>query len=1094
MRTIRWLLAACLAMALAPQPAPAQEPLTVTGRVTRENGTPVASANVRIPSLNVGTVTGEDGGYRLVVPASRVRAGQQVQVVASQVGLQQQSRSITLASGASLSQDFQLGVDLLQLDAIVVTGAGTESRAERLGTARAAVSGAAVQRANESNVITALAGKAAGIQTMQASGEAGASTAIRIRGTKTFSGTSEPLIVVDGVPVSNTTRSTSYGLNGSSGTGSALSGTVATNRAADINPEDIESIEILKGPAATSIYGASAGAGGAILITTKRGQTGRTSYTLRSSLQLDEVTNTLPLQRTYGVGTAGRSPACLPGGPANCSVPSGQFFSWGPRLGAGTPTYDHSGELYETGRIWDNTLTVSGGSERTTFYLSGGSVRQDGYIVSDRDRYNRYSLRLNATHQLRDDLTLGGNVSYVQTNGHYVPRGNSINGLLLGALRTPPEFDNRDYITSDGLHRAYRFPNPQAGSELTNRGFDNPFYALNEGVNTQDVGRVFGNANAAWQPLGWLRVNYTLGVDYYGDDRLEGRPYQSAGAPVAGSVTRWQFQERIIDHNLVATADYSLGSAISGSVTAGQNLNERRLRQVYVVGNSLVAPSPLKLENTTDRSPPSDDEERRRLEGYFVQGTMDIADQLFLLGSVRNDGASTFGENSQRAWYPKGSVAWSFTRTLGMPEDVLSFGKLRMAYGESGQEPDLYLLQDFFTTAAFADFSPGAELTPILGGVPALYTNPIRGNPDIKPERIGELEAGVDLSFFRGRSDLSVTYYNSNAKDVILNLPAAPSSGYFSQSRNAGHIRNEGWEVSLNLRPYDTEAFGFDFGVNWARNRNQVISLGEGMDAPVSYPFAGASFTGSGTFAQVGEALGIFRGFDFARCGRGLTTITSGGVSHDIAGACQGKPDGALYIGSNGFPILDPNERVIGDPNPDWTGGFNAEVRVRGVRVGAFVETRQGGETLNMTKGSLYQYGTHKDTEIRDSQRTFGSDFFQGAVTGPGAGQAVTIGEGWFTGLGSLGSVRAQFMEDASITRLREVSVAYTFDQPWVSRTLGLSSIDAKIAGRNLFNWTDYTGYDPEPTVGGAVLANRGIDWFVNPLSRAWVFSVSMTR
>ena len=1091
MSKFRRLLAVCVAVALTPVALLAQEPATISGRVTRDTGAPVASAVVRLNAFNVGTITGEDGTYRLVVPASRIRAGQQVQITASQVGLASQSRTITLAPGASLAQNFQLGVDPLQLEAIVVTGAGTESRAERLGTARASVSGESVTRANETNVITALSGKVANIQTMQSSGEAGSSTAIRIRGTKTFTGTGEPLIVVDGVPVSNTTYSTSRGLNGSSGSGSALSGTVATNRAADINPEDIESVEILKGPAATSIYGASAGAGGAILITTKRGKTGRTTYTMRSSLQLDEVTKTLPMQQRFGVGTGGTSTACTA---VNCSLPTGGFFSWGPELPSGTPTYDHSAELYETGSIFDNTVSVSGGSERTTFYLSGGAVVQDGYIVGNQDDYKRYTARLNGTHQLRENLTLGGNVSYAQTAASYVPRGNSVNGLLLGALRTPPEFNNQEYLVN-GLHRSYRFPNPGAGSELMNRGFDNPFYALYEGQNTQDVGRVFGNVNAAWQALNWLRVNYTLGADYYGDDRLEGRPYQSSGSPTAGTVTRWQFSERIIDHNLLATGEYALGSSITGAVTAGQNLNETRFRQVYVVGNSLIAPTPLKLENTTDRAIPTDDEQRRRLEGYFVQGTMDIGDQLFLLASLRNDGASTFGRNYQRAWYPKGSVAWSVTRTLGVPENILTFGKLRAAYGQSGNPPAVYQLQDIYTTSTIADFSPGSELQPIIGGQAALYTNSIRGNPDLRPERISELEAGMDVSLLQGRADMSVTYYNSDSRDVILNVPLASSTGYFSQPANAGHIKNRGWEATVNLRPYTRDNLAFELGFNWARNRNQVLSLGEGNTAPVPYPFAAASFTGSSTFAEVGQPLGVFRGQDFIRCGQSADKVLVGSTVIDVAAACAGAPKGALYIAASGLPIADPDIRVIGDPNPDWTGGMNADLRIRGVRVSAFLETRQGGQTLNMTKSSLYQYGTHKDTEIRGQRVVFGRDWLQSpGIVGPGANTEVVIGQTWFSGLGGVSGPRAPFMEDASITRLREVSVAYTFDQPSVRRATGLGSVDVRVSGRNLYNWTDYTGYDPEPSVGGAVLANRGIDWFVNPLSRAWVVSVTLTR
>jgi hypothetical protein len=264
-----------------------------------------------------------------------------------------------------------------------------------------------------------------------------------------------------------------------------------------------------------------------------------------------------------------------------------------------------------------------------------------------------------------------------------------------------------------------------------------------------------------------------------------------------------------------------------------------------------------------------------------------------------------------------------------------------------------------------------------------------------------------------------------------------------------------------------------------------VLDLGDPNTKVVGYS---TSFTGSTTHAEVGQPLGIFRGFDFVRCGQSADMVGT----HDIKAACAGKPKGALYLGADGFPIQDPDERVIGDPNPDWTGGFNMELAVKGIVLSAFLDHRHGGQTFNMTKGTLYQYGTHKDTEIRGQKRTFGKDFFAGPVVGPGVDQEVEIGQSWFSGNGGVGGPRAQFMEDATFTRLREVAVTYSFRQPWVQRTLGMRRVDAKVAGRNLGLWTKYTGFDPEPNVGGAAVGNRGIDWFVNPLSRSWVFSLSL--
>jgi hypothetical protein len=271
----------------------------------------------------------------------------------------------------------------------------------------------------------------------------------------------------------------------------------------------------------------------------------------------------------------------------------------------------------------------------------------------------------------------------------------------------------------------------------------------------------------------------------------------------------------------------------------------------------------------------------------------------------------------------------------------------------------------------------------------------------------------------------------------------------------------------------------------------------------------GNSFSGQSTHAQVGYTLGSWRAQDFARCGRGLTTVTSFGSSHNVGLACEGAADGALYIAANGFPILDPNARVVGNPQPDWTGGISASINFRGVELSAFVDHRQGGDVLNMTRASMYQFGTHADTEMRGETRTFGSnmlchnktcDVLNGPVVGPGAGTAVVIGEGWFNnsasplgnGQGAVGGPVSTRIEDGTNTRLREISLGYSFRNDWVQKLAGTRQMDVKVSGRNLKLWTDYSGLDPDTNIGGASNQNRGIDWFGTPLSRAWVVSVAL--
>lgn len=1112
-RIARAVGAGVVAAMLLPTASAAQEPVTITGRVTSESGEPLRAASVTIPALNILVYASAEGTYRLVVPGARV-SSQQVVITARQLGYRAEGVTIRLTPGLVHTQNFRLAPDPLRLDEVVVTGAGTEQLAERLGTARATVSGAAIQRANETNIVQALAGKSPGVLTNAQGGDAGSSTAIQIRGAKTF-GASQPVFIIDGVPMNNSTRPT---------TGSALSGAPVQNRAADINPEDIESIEILKGAAATSIYGAAAGSAGAILITTKRGKAGRTQYTLRSTLQADEPVRTVPMQRSYGVGTGGQNRNCTT---VNCSVTS--FFSWGAPIPEGTPTYDHAAEIYETGRIFENSLSMSGGSERTTFYLSAGSLDHDGFVTGDKDFLKRYSVRLNGSHSVFENLTVGASASYIQTRTSGIDRGNAVNGLTLNAQRQPPEFNAKQYLdTINGLHRSWRFPNPGANSAVGTgaftRGFDNPFYAINEHSLIGESGRVLGNINANYRPFNWLVANWTLGTDYTSDDRTNAFG-QAASGQAGGSINRWQFYDRIIDHTLSLTANRDFSDNFKSSLTLGQNLNETYFRQIDVSAQTFIAARPYKLSNTVTRSVPSDAESRRRVEGYFVQAEADLFDQLTVQGRVRSDGNSAFGVDNQRATYPGGQVAWRFTKALNMSDRLLTFGKLRAAYGESGQQPPLYATQDLFTAAAFADFNPGSLQVPNLNGIGGLYASAARGNPDIEPERVKELEYGVDLAILSGRADLSVTRYDSKSGGVILGVPTPPSTGYTSQTLNVGSLTNKGWEVTSAYRPISNSNVTFEVSGNWGKNRNLVTSLGAldiQRDGTIPMPTAencgstasvprcstgfGSSFSGQATFAQIGYPIGVWRSNDYARCGRGLTTVVSGGTTHNVGAACEGAVADALYIGPSGFPISDPTERAIGNPWPDWTGGLGADLRIRGIQLSAFIDHRQGGNVLNMTRASMNGYGTHKDTEIRGETRTFGKDMLchnitckvlNGPVVGPGAGNPVVLTEtSWFNTSqgGSVGGPITARLEDATNTRLREVSIGYSFTGPWVQNLGGTRALDVKLSGRNLRLWTDYSGLDPEVNLGGAANANRGIDWFNTPYSRAWVMSVTLNR
>ncbi|MEO7102442.1 MAG: SusC/RagA family TonB-linked outer membrane protein, partial [Gemmatimonadaceae bacterium] len=1043
---------------------------------------PLGTASVTVEGLGSVTLTRDDGRYSLVIPAARAH-GQQVTLVARLIGYKAKAATVTLAG--NVTQDFVLDVNPLRLGDVIVTGAGTTSSVEKLGTALSIVDSSLITKSHESNVVDALAGKTPGVAVTSQSGEPGAGAYIRIRGIKSLSGDAQPLFIVDCVPIDNSTMTAE----------NALGGVVAPNRAADINPNDIENITILKGAAAAAIYGARA-ADGVVLITTKSGHAGGTHYSLGSNYSFDDVNRRIPLQRSYGQGTHGNAAVCA--GPG-CRLTSS---SWGAPIPAGTQTYDHFGELFDTGHSSDNVLSASGGNDKTVFYLSAGYTDQKGDIVGPNDAYKRTTVRLKASHHLFDRLTVGGNVSYIDGRGNFVQKGSNVSGLMLGAMRTTPAFNNLPFLdTLTQTQRSYRYPQPKIFDNTSGRGYDNPFFVIYQDQNTGETNRAIGNINLNYDATDWLKIDYTLGADYYNNQLLDGFA-QSSSTFATGQVFRTDGNNLQIDHNLVATLSHTFSPSFAGTFTLGQNLNSRRFRQTDVNGQSLIAASPFNLQNTTSWLP-NEFKSLVHSESYFGQATADLFNQLYLTAALRNDGFSTFGESNPRAWYPKASVAWTFTSALGKTDQkgAFSFGKLRASYGETGKEPNAYSTQTVLVPGGQFLTGFGDGLNAIQQGNGALYSNSAfgatgagggaLGNPNIQPEREKEFEGGADLGFLDQKVDLSLTYYRDNSANIILPVPIPLSTGYSNQLQNGAKLRSTGYEVALNARPITKSDFSWDFGVNWSRNNTKVLFL-NGATFVQNAAQAGGTFAGAVGSATLGEELGL-RGEDFVRCGRGVIV----GADSIDASVCHGAPKNALYIGADGFPVEDATDRVIANPEPHWLGSIRTTFRIHKFQFSALVDHKQGGDVWNGTRGALYNFGTHKDTEIRGQTFTFGKDYpyLSGAVVGPGAGTPVVIDQDWFQGLGSgFGPVSAQFIEDGTYTKLREVSVAYTLDGKWVPNLIGLTSIDLRLAGRNLATWTKYKGIDPETNLTGGVFQTQGIDYFNNPQTRSIVVSVGLNR
>ncbi len=1089
---------AALAAAFA-APARAQSPTTVTGVVRNQGGAPLPYANVAVATLGVGAQTNAQGRYTFVVPGARA-LGRTVTMEARLVGFRVGQAQVTLAAGATVTQDFTLVTNPLRLSEVVVTGAGTSTTREKLGTAVSSVASADLRKSAEVNVVNALAAKAPGVEVTSQSGDPGAGSGIVIRGFKTIQGTGQPLFVVDGVPIDN-----SVSVTDASDTGFGYS-----NRALDLNPADIESIEVLKGPSAAALYGLRA-ANGVIQVTTRAGRAGATRYQLSSNTTFDEVNREVSLQRRYGRGLGGVTPTCAPD--VRC-----QLRSWGAPLPAGTPTYDHFAGLFRTGNTFDNTLQVTGGDAQRSFFLSGGNLDQRGVSKGPNSDLARRTLRLRATQALGDRLRLGGNFNYSDVAQKGIQKGNNLNGLLLGSTRQPPEYNPFPYRTEQGFQRCWSLPDPRTPDNTC--AFDGGLWVQNVPRNTSDVGRTIGNVSVDYDPASWLKVSYTLGADFFNERRLEGLPPFSSGDALTGQLWQGSYTNRQVDHNLLGTLSRQLTPRVAGSVTLGQNLNWRSVRQQQVKGTGFIDPGLFTLNNMVPTNlTPQNLANNVNIAGYFGEAKVDYGDYAFLSARLRADQSSALARKNRTGYFPGVSLALNVTNMLGRRDQkgVLSYLKARGAYGVAGRSPNPYdVLTNYTSSQGLFAYGTGGTNTGLAGN-PGLVADSTRGLEDLRFERTSEGEGGVDFGLFNQRVDGSVTYYSQGTRDLIFAVAVPGSTGFTTAIQNGGRVKNAGVEVQLNARVVELRNFGFDLGLNFARNRNRLVDL-QGAE----FQFLPGGFSNSA--AVRGQPLGAFYLPDFARCRYGVADADNqqtgaDGAALDLNAACRaaGAPDGALYVGADGFPIADPQNRVAGNPNPDWQAGVRLGARLfRRVNLSALVDVRRGGDVWNGTRAALQSYGTSGYTEGRAScvgngasqvctgnERVFGrGGWFDGPVVGPGAGKAVPIGENWWRapsaagpGLGNnFNGPSAQFVEDGGFTRLREVSVAYTFEGARLRSATGLSTVDVRLAGRNLFLWTDYQGIDPETNLQGPIGAGRGQDYFNNPQTRSWVVNVTLSR
>jgi TonB-linked SusC/RagA family outer membrane protein len=1052
--------------------------MTITGTVVDEAGMAVENSQVLIQSLQLATTTGEDGTYQLFVPAARMAGQTSVQLTARRIGLRAQTVTVALVAGGALTQNFTLAADPFLLEAVIVTGQGLRESRAKLATVVSSIRAEDITASkSETNLVAAMAGKAPNVEITSSTGDPGGGAYIRIRGSKTINGGTQPLIIVDGVAVTNSSNTIE----------ASVWGTAYANRLIDINPDDIESIEILKGAAAGGLYGSRA-TNGVVMITTKSGQRNQTQVTLRSSLGIEKVNRVPALQQGWSQGQVDLTDLTT-----NLSPTAS--ISWGPALAAGTPVYDHANEMFGTGVRSDNSLSLAGGTDRTTYFLSIGYLWNDGTIEGN-SKYKRLTTRLKGAHDFLDNLNVEGNFAFTTSDGDLIQQGSNLSGLLLGGFRTPPEFNNLPYIDSaTGLHRSYRYPNP---TELVRgRGYDNPHWVANEIPNTATVDRYMGNIQVDWDPFSWWDIRYLVGLDFANDQRMSLFPKSSTEYGGAGALIRAELVNKVFDQTILMSFQDTPSETFGWSLTVGQNLNQTQFRRFQVDGQNLILGTG-QLDFTVDRTP-DEFESKVRTEGYFADLALDLWGQLFIKGGVRYDGSNTFGGDitdtltgaaeSSRFWYPKASIAWDFSRYV-----PLDFAKLRGAYGEVGNQPPIYSNVSGFQTASLDDGWIAVGLNTVYQGFEGVVFQNTLGNTGIIPEKTTEFEGGLDLAFLNNKINLGVTYYRAKTKSAILGLTIPQSTGFAATWENGAVWRNWGWEATLDWLAVQSRDFSWRLTANWATNESMVDTLlgteEEGLDG----------FSSGRSSVVQGHPFPILFGGDWIRFGRGLTV---GGV--DIDNTYSGWTEGDLYIcgagdpacSNPGQPLEDPQQRVVGDPNPDWTGNLRTTFTFFGnLRLSGLLDVKSGGDIWNGTKGALFYFGTHGET-AQFHGAGVDTVFTEGTcgTCGPGAGTTTTLNWDTWTlngpGSGFTGP-SIQFMEPAGFVKIRDISLAYTWQAPWLS-SIGFNALDVTVSGRNLVTWTDYTGLDPESNLTGQS-TGRGLEYFNHPQTRTFVFTLTFRR
>ncbi len=1078
----------------------------VNGKIIDEKGDPVSGASIIVKGTSRGTSASATGDFSI-----SVKPGDVLQVSAANFG-RSESR---IGSESNISITLKPGSNILE--EVVVTALGIKREKRSLTYASETINNDQINKSGTGNPLSELSGKASGLTVINSSGDPGGGTYVRLRGVTSITGDNQPLMVVDGVPIDNSINNydpTAATPNTSGANANLTGGTIPSNRGIDINPNDIESITVLKGPAATALYGIRA-ASGALIITTKKGNFGsqRTSVSFNSSVSLEKPNRLPDLQTEYGQGGNGQyfgpnsgngNRRVTWGAKIDTLFWDGNGNEWDPHgniVGQSDPNakikvtpYDRY-DFFNEGITTNNNISVTGGSEKTSYRVALGNLYQKGIIPLS--KYNKTTFGVSGQAKINDKFSIGGGINFIVSANNKIQQGSNTSGVMLALLRTPPTFDNGNGL-SDPANNIASYVNASTQAQRSYRGgvgYDNPFWTVNRNPFYEDVNREYGYVQASYKLLDWMTLNYRLGGDVYSQDSKNFYDIGSSAFTAGKGIITDYFNNQY-NSDFTVNMQKSFGEKLSGSLLLGHNYFYNKSKSRLTIGDGLITPTFFDIVNALSYSASELDGEKRT-SAIYGQAELSYDNMLFINLTGRRETSSSLPENNRNFFYPSAGLGFVFTQLPGLKNSsssLLSFGKLRLSYAQVGKDAPIQGLQTYYGSTAVADGFTGGVLFPIsFNGVPTgayqiTSTISVIGNPDLQPEKTSSYEVGFDLGFFQNRVNLNATYYYSKTSEAIFTVPYAFSTGFASKLQNAGEVTNKGVEISLNTTPVKTRNFAWDFNLNFSTNKNVVTKLFNGVQKILL-----AGFTGGEIDAFAGQAFGQIYGglYQRANGGTDAKSLTSGEL---LISDVPGDP-------GIGKPIVSTQNALLGNVNPKWLGTITNSVTFKSLTLAFQIDIKNGGDVWNGTRGALSYFGTSKETANRGEPALFQGllghldaagnvvHYAPDGVTEiAGAGGANTLetvyDQYYWQNIGSsfIGPSE-QSVEDASYVKLRQVSLSVALPK----KVLGskFNNVSFTVYANNIILHTNYTGVDPETNLAGPA-NGQGLDYFNNPSAKSF--------